>query len=224
MGTQGADEDATIRVLIVEDQRMIADLLTAMLAREDDIEVVGWARTASEARVQVAAGEPDVVLMDFRLPDGDGVAVTQQLRQENPDVAVVMVTAAESDTVLTAALQAGCSGYITKGQPSAEVVAAVRTAHEGGSTISPELLARALPRLSGRTSGSDRSPLTPRQLQVLQLLARGSSTQEIADQLGVSPNTVRNHTQAVLTRLDAHSKLEAVAVARQEGLLAPLHR
>lgn len=221
---QRMDRDPTIRVLIVEDQRMIADLLSAMLAREDDIEVVGWARTASEARAQATAGQPDVVLMDFRLPDGDGIAVTRQLREDHEDVAVVMVTAAESDTVLTAALQAGCSGYITKGQSSAEVVAAVRTAHEGGSTIAPELLARALPRLSGRTSGSDRSPLTPRQLQVLQLLARGSSTSEIADQLGVSPNTVRNHTQAVLTRLDAHSKLEAVAVARREGLLAPLHR
>lgn len=211
--------DGTIRVLIVEDQRMLADLMRAVFGGHDDIVVVGWARTVSEARAQVAGHRPDVVLMDFQLPDGNGVAATQKIRADHPDIAVVMVTASVSDTVVVAALQAGCCGYITKDQPAEEILAAVRAASTGGSVISPDLLARALPRLSGRSTTTGRGPLTPRQLQVLQLVAQACSTDEIAERLSLSRHTVRNHVQAVLERLGVSSKLEAVAVARRDGVL-----
>lgn len=213
------EADGPIRVLIVEDHRMLADLMRTVLSGHDDIEVTGWARSVSEAHARVVADRPDVVLMDFQLPDGDGVSATRRIVADHPGVAVVMVTASVSDTVVTAALQAGCRGYITKDQPAEEVLVAVRAAKTGGSVISPEMLARALPRLSGGSAAPGRGPLTPRQLQILQLVAQAHSTGEIAARLAISPHTVRNHIQAVLDRLDVGSKLEAVTVARREGLL-----
>ena len=207
------------RVLIVEDHQMLADLLQTVLSGHDDITVTGWARSVSEARARVVRDRPDVVLMDFQLPDGDGVSATAQILADHPGIAVIMVTATVSDTVVQAALQAGCRGYLTKDQPAQEVLAAVRTARKGGSVISPDVLARALPSLSGPSRSRDRSPLTPRQLQVLRLVAGAHSTEEIADRLSISRHTVRNHIQAVLERLGASSKLEAVTVARREGLL-----
>lgn len=208
------------RVLLVEDHHMVAEGLTEVLDREEDLEVLPWARSVGMAQVAIRDHDPHVVLMDFHLPDGDGVQATRLILDDRPDVAVVMLTAEENDEVLRAALQAGCCGYITKDLPAEQVVAAVRTARAGGSSIAPELLARALPRLAGQEPTRATAALTDRQLEVLGLLVEGRSTEGIAEELSISVNTVRNHVQAVLDRLDVGSRLEAVAIARREGLHA----
>jgi two-component system response regulator DevR len=162
--------------------------------------------------------EPDVVLMDYELPDGDGAVATERIKAEVPATQVVMVTSFDDETVLVRAIEAGCSGFITKHKAIQEVSSAVRAAHAGEALISPSMLARLLPRLrqNPRGLGAD---LTPREVEVLKLLADGVSNQQIAEKLVLSMHTVRNHVQNVITKLGAHSKLEAVATAVREGII-----
>ncbi|MDP9021767.1 MAG: response regulator transcription factor [Actinomycetota bacterium] len=208
-----------IRVMIVEDHVMVAQGMTEVLGAEDDIEVVGHVRTVAEARVAAIRHRPDVVLMDYRLPDGDGADAAAHIRRDLPGTSVVMVTASAHDSVLAAAVEAGCSGYVTKDMAAEDVVTAVRAAHAGQATIPPSLLARLLPRLQTTRRGP--AALSPRELEVLRLVASGWSTRDIAEQLFVSVSTVRNHIQSTLRKLEAHSKLEAVATAVREGIIHP---
>jgi DNA-binding NarL/FixJ family response regulator len=152
------------------------------------------------------------------LPDRDGVELTAALKAEHPDLMAVMLTASTDDRVLLGAIDAGCSGFLTKDRAVTEVVDAVLAAADGEALISPAQLARLLPRLSRREEsvGSD---LTKRELQLLNHLARGQSNKAIAEELHLSVNTIRNYMQSVLMKLGAHSKLEAVAIATKNGLL-----
>jgi DNA-binding NarL/FixJ family response regulator len=211
-------EDARIRVLIVDDHQMVAESLAAALQREADIELVGIVGTALEAKRTAETERPDVVLMDFRLPDEDGASATEAIKARRPETQVVMVTSADDEAVLLRCLEAGCSGFIPKERPVRELVDAVRAVHAGEALVSPPMLARLLPRLrpSHRSTGTD---LTPRELDILSLLARGLSNQGIADRLGISRNTVRNHVQSILAKLEAHSQLEAVSTAVREGII-----
>jgi two-component system response regulator DevR len=207
-----------IRVLVCDDHSVVAEALGMILGTEPDIEVVGVAGSVAEVRRLAVTSRPDVVLMDYGLPDGDGVAATAAIKASQPDVQVIMLTSFVDEDVLVAAIQAGCSGYVTKHKGSAEVIAAVRLAAEGEALVSPDMLARLLPRLR-RGHARLGWDLTPRERQVLELLAQGQSKEEIARRLFLSSNTVRNHIQNILTKLGAHSRLEAVAAAAREGLL-----
>ncbi|HVA61669.1 MAG TPA: response regulator transcription factor [Mycobacteriales bacterium] len=208
----------TVRVLIVDDHELFASSLELAFERTADLEVVGRAMNLTQAQAQVAATRPDVVVLDYKLPDGDGVAGTTILKEIAPEVRIVMLTASESEQVLVAAIEAGCSGFVTKTANIDELVSTVRTAAAGEVNISPMLLARLLPKLHRRerSLGSD---LSPRELDVLRLLAQGMANAAIADGLGISVFTVRNHVQSVLAKLGVHSKLEALATAVREGLL-----
>jgi two-component system, NarL family, response regulator DevR len=161
---------------------------------------------------------PNVVLMDYQLPDQDGVAVTTQVKRQNPSVMVVMLTGSAEDRVLLSAIDAGCSGFLTKDRAAAEVVHAVRAAAVGEALISPALLARLLPKLN-RTQRSLGEDLSDREREILGLLARGMTNKVIAAELFLSVNTIRNHVQSVLAKLGAHSKLEAVSTAVREGII-----
>lgn len=212
-----ATEQRQIRVLIVEDHRMFAQALRAALDETDDIAVTAAEATARAGVEAARTTQPDVVLMDYRLPDGDGVDAARQIKADRPDTKVVMLTAASDDMVLRQAIQAGCSGYLTKDHTVDELILAVRAAHNGEALISPAMLSRLLDRLSDRSRpGSD---LTARETEVLRLLADGLSNQAIAKQLDIRLATVRNHVQSVIEKLHAHSKLEAVAVALRQGLI-----
>jgi DNA-binding NarL/FixJ family response regulator len=211
-------EDTTVGVLIVDDHRMFSESLARLLADEDGIEVLGVAATGADAVEMVNRLHPNVVLMDYQLPDQDGVAVTAAIRRENPTVMVVMLTGSTEDRVLLAAIDAGCSGFLTKDRAAGEVVHAVRAAAVGEALISPALLARLLPKLN-RTRRSLGEDLSDREREILGFLARGMTNKVIAAELFLSVNTIRNHVQSVLAKLGAHSKLEAVSTAVREGII-----
>jgi len=210
--------NAAIRVVVIDDHEMFAQGLQAILSVDPGIEVVATAGTVEAGCAAARMHVPDVVLMDFELPDGDGATATERIKAELPQIQIVMVTSFDDETVLVRAIEAGCSGFITKHKAVQEVSSAVRAAHAGEALISPSMLARLLPRLrqNPRGLGAD---LTPREVEVLKLLSEGVSNQQIAEKLVLSMHTVRNHVQNVITKLGAHSKLEAVATAVREGII-----
>lgn len=207
-----------VRVLIVDDHEILAASLAQVLDAEPDLLSVGVAGTLERARSLVATTAPDVILLDQRLPDGEGVAAIEEFRALRPSVQVVILTASAADHVLVAAIEAGAAGFVSKTRGIADVTSAVRSAAAGEAVISPELLARLLPRLhrSGRAAHND---LTEREREVLGLLAEGLSNAGIAERLTVSIHTVRNHVANLSAKLGAHSKLEALSIAVREGLL-----
>lgn len=209
---------ATIRVLLLDDHQMFVDSVARLLAREEDIEVVGVTGTMTEAIGMAAQTRPDVVVVDYRLQDGDGVEAARRIRAASPASQILMLTGMPDPRILVEAIDAGCCGFVTKDKALDQLIHAVRLANAGESYIEPSALASLLPRLrSGHhVVGSD---LTPREREVLQLMAEGLDNEAIAGRLILSVHTIRNHVQNILVKLDAHSKLEAVAVATREGLL-----
>lgn len=208
-----------IRVLIVDDHEVLAASLARVLDEEPDMVSVGLAQNLAQARARVATETPDVLLLDRRLPDGDGVAAIPELRAIRPSMNIVVLTAADSDHVLVQAIEAGAAGFVSKTRGLGEVTAAVRAAAAGEAVISPEMLTRLLPKLT-RSAGPE-PELTRREQEVLNMLAQGLSNAAIAEQLTVSVHTVRNHIANLSAKLGAHSKLEVLSIAIRRGLLSP---
>jgi len=217
----GTDTPRPIRVLIIDDHEVLASSLAVVLDAEEDITAVGVAMTLEQAQAMIGTVQPDVLLLDHRMPDGDGVAAIPTLLAGRPTTGVVVLTASAADHVLLAAIEAGASGFLSKTRSLDEVTAAVRAAAAGESVISPELLARLLPRF-GRGGPHAVDELTEREREVLGLVAEGLSNAAIAERLVVSVHTVRNHIASLSGKLGAHSKLEALSIAVRRGLLPDL--
>jgi response regulator RpfG family c-di-GMP phosphodiesterase/DNA-binding CsgD family transcriptional regulator len=213
-----AEDAARIRVLVVDDHEIFAESLVRLLGVDAGIKVVGRASSVAEAVREAVAYAPDVVLMDYELPDGTGIAATRQVRAALPRCKVVMLTGRSDEYALAQAVDAGCVGFVTKGEGSDTLIAAVKRAH-ADEPLSP--LGELVPMLQDlrRTNRGLGSALGPRELEILGLVAEGLSNKDIAGQLTVSVNTVRNHVQNLLRKLNAHSKLEAIATAVREGIL-----
>ena len=207
-----------IRVLVVDDHEVLASSLAKTLDTEPDILSVGVAGSLREATALIRSTAPDVLLLDHRLPDGDGVAAIGRLRELRPSMAVIVLTASPAEHLMVAAVEAGVSGFLSKTRSLGEVTAAVRAAAVGEAVISPEMLARLLPRLGG-AGRVGATALTEREREILGLIAEGLTNAAIAEQLVVSVNTVRNHVANLLGKLGARSKLEALSIAIREGLL-----
>jgi DNA-binding NarL/FixJ family response regulator len=205
---------APTRVVLVEDHDMVAEAMTLAMERADDIEIVARARSIATALTEVRRCAPDVVLLDRRLPDGDAIDAIGQLNKLG--TRVLMLTGEATATVAARVAEAGGSGLVLKSAGLDELEDAVRRVADGEAVFGAEFLAGVLSRLTGRTPSAT---LTARERQALGLLADGASTAEVAERLGVAVNTARNHVQRVLEKLGARSKLEAVAIARREGLL-----
>jgi DNA-binding NarL/FixJ family response regulator len=211
-------QTSIIRVLIVDDHEVLASSLAKTLDTEPDLLSVGVAGSLKQAAELIRTTAPDVLLLDHRLPDGDGVAAIGRLRELRPSMAVIVLTASPSEHLMVAAVEAGVSGFLSKTRSLAEVTSAVRAAAVGEAVISPEMLARLLPRLGG-TGRVGAATLTEREREILGLIAQGLSNAAIAERLVVSVNTVRNHVANLLAKLGARSKLEGLSIAIREGLL-----
>jgi DNA-binding NarL/FixJ family response regulator len=209
----------TMRVLVLDDHVMFAESLARVLRDEHDIEVVAITGRLAEALDAARREQPDVVVLDFLLPDCELAQAAIELRAVVPEVKLLVVTAYNDDAALLAALQAQCDGFVTKDRAARDVVHAMRSIRAGHRMVSIDLVSRAWPKPPVAASAPAGERLTPREFEVLVLLAGDRTTGEIATSLTLSVNTVRNHLQRVFTKLGAHSKVEAVDIATKLGLL-----
>jgi two-component system NarL family response regulator len=195
---------------------MVSDMMARVLADEVDIAVIGAAATISDALATLEKAPPDVVLMDYHLPDGDGIAAAAEIRKRLPKTKVVIITGSVGEQILKDALAAGCAGYLLKTEQAANIPLAIRAAHAGSTAVSPDTLARIINSSRGKAQPDE---LSDRELEVLTLVANGRTADEIAEKLFLSRNTIRNHMQSALEKLGVHSKLEAVVTCHRLGLI-----
>jgi DNA-binding NarL/FixJ family response regulator len=213
--------DPPIRVLVVDHHQTFAELLGFALGGQPDLRYVGHANTGAEALRLVEELRPDVVLMDVELPDADGIVTTELLRAGHPETRVVVLTASTEPALVGRAAAAGASGFLTKNGALGDILHAVHTAHGGGMTVSSHLLTGLLKSTAPGTdpAGGPSGGLTAREHEVLRLMGTGLDARAIARRLGISVHTCRGYVKSVLAKLEAHSQLEAVAVATRRGLL-----
>jgi DNA-binding NarL/FixJ family response regulator len=221
--SEGAPE--TLRVLIADDHALFRRGLEMVLDKETDIEVVGEAHDGQEAVDRASELMPDVVLMDVRMPKRSGIEATQKIKELLPHVKILVLTNSDEEADLYDSIKAGASGYLLKEISSEEVADSIRSVIQGHSRISPAMASKLLSEFQAMTKKvDDRQPLAPprltdRELQVLRLVATGMGNRDIAQQLFISENTVKNHIRNILEKLQLHSRMEAVVYAVREKLL-----
>jgi DNA-binding NarL/FixJ family response regulator len=215
----------SVRVLLVDDQALFREALATLLSVRADIEVVGEAGNGDEALKRAAELEPDVVLMDLRMPVLDGVATTRRLKAERPQARVIALTTFDDDEDVFAALRAGAVGYLLKDVSSARLVEAILAAARNESVLQPSVAAKLVARFAQLPfDGPPRPqplvvPLSERELDVVRLLADGRSNREIADALHLAEGTVKNHVTNVLGKLGARDRTQAALRAKALGLI-----
>jgi len=210
-------DDQTTRILIVEDHRVVAEGLAALINDEADMTVVGNVGTVAECMAAAAELDPDVVLVDFRLPDGTGPDAAAAIRGIRPAAKMIFLTREDTDVARFAAVQSGASAFLHKSRAAAEVVAAIREVARGKMLITPRTISTLLAKRRSIEAQLER--LTPREKQVLRLMAEGHPSRSIAEELGISYTTVRTHIRSLGSKLAVHSKLEAIVKARELGLI-----
>lgn len=207
-----------IRILIADDHPIVRDGLSAVLSTQPDFAIVGEVESGAQALQLVAQLQPDILLLDLEMPQGDGVATLQQLTQSGAPVRVIIFTAFDTDDRIVEAVRAGAKGYLLKGAPRAELFNAIRVVHNGGSLLQPVIASKLIGRLTQPEQLPE--PLTQREQEVLTLIAQGLPNKEIAERLVITERTVKFHASAILGKLGATNRTEAVALARQQKLLA----
>ena len=226
-GEAGSRRPEPIRALIVDDHALFRRGLEMVLDAEDDIEVVGEASDGTEAVEKAGESLPDVVLMDIRMPRSSGIEACRAMKEVAPSAKIVMLTISDEEEDLFEAIRAGASGYLLKDIPLDEVADVVRAVHGGQSLINPSMAAKLLTEFAtlARREETERvqdvpAPrLTDREIQVLTLVARGMNNRDIAKELFISENTVKNHVRNILEKLQIHSRMEAVMIAVREKLI-----
>lgn len=214
----------TVRVLIADDQELIRDGLAAILSRPDDLEVVGTAADGAEAVRAVRDLRPDVTLMDIRMPGTDGLEATRQLlADEPPPTRIVMLTTFDEDDLVVSALRLGASGFLLKDLPRQQLVDAIRSVHAGDLRLAPAITRRLVDRQLERRVDPDRARalerLSEREVEVLRLVAKGSTNTEMADELYLSESTVKTHVGHLLQKLEVRDRVQLVILAYDTGLV-----
>ncbi len=231
-GTSAAPPEASlhaepIRTMIVDDHALFRRGLEMVLEEEQDIELVGQASDGAEAVEKAAESLPDVVLMDIRMPRSSGIEACRAMKEAAPSAKIVILTISDEEEDLFEAIRAGASGYLLKDIPLDEVAAAVRAVYGGQSLINPSMAGKLLTEFAtlARRDDEERTQevpaprLTEREMQVLKLIARGMNNRDIAKELFISENTVKNHVRNILEKLQIHSRMEAVMIAVREKLI-----
>jgi DNA-binding NarL/FixJ family response regulator len=215
-----------INVLLVEDQALVRAGLRVLLRQESDINVVGEAADGDEAMALVSQLRPDLVLMDIRLPKLDGIEATRQIKNAHPEVEVLILSAYEDDEGIFQAIQAGATGYVLKDITPENLVRAIRSVRAGMSTVHPGITRRLLERISTMsrsrgpgTAAMHRDGLTPREVEILIGVAKGSSSRELAATLFVSESTVKSHLRAIYRKINVRDRSQVVAYAMRKGLI-----
>ena len=216
-----------IRVLIADDQALFRRGLYVVLGTEDDIEVVAEAENGADAIARAEELAPDVVLMDVRMPKVNGIEAARRIREVLPSTKILMLTVSDEEDDLYEAIKAGANGYLLKEISVEEVASAIHAVMQGQSLISPSMASKllnefnSLARMAAEREQLPAPVLTARELEVLKLVARGMSNKEVADELYISENTVKNHVRNILEKLHLHSRMEAVMYAVRKRLLDP---
>lgn len=215
----------SIRVLLVDDQPLFREGLATLLTIHEDIEVVGEAENGRDGVDLAAQLQPDVVLMDVRMPVLDGVAATRQLHQEQPHIPVIILTTFDDDDYVFDGLRAGAIGYLLKDVSSQKLIEAIKTAVRGETFLQPSVAAKVvaeLNRVASRAHSRPQplvEPLSERELEILRVLAGGASNREIAAQLFIAEGTVKNHVTNILGKLNARDRTQAALIAKELGLI-----
>ncbi|GAB1544503.1 response regulator transcription factor [Scytonema sp. NUACC21] len=206
-----------IKVFLVDDQNLIRQGLRALLELEADLEIVGEAENGEMAIHFIEHLQPDVVLMDIRMPIMDGVAATQEIQKCFPDIKVLVLTTFDDDEYVKAALHSGATGYLLKDTPSEELAFAIRAVHKGYTQLGPGIVRKLLTQFPTaaptQPPPSSLAELTPREKEVLRLIATGASNREIAQELYISEGTVKNHVTNILNRLNLRDRTQAAIFA-----------
>lgn len=210
-----------MKIIVVDDHVLFREGLAAIVRSESDIEIVGQAGTVHEAIEIVSALKPDMVLMDFGLPDGTGADATQAILKEHPECKIVFLTMSEEDENLFAAIRSGAKGYLLKNMHPSKLVSALRSVQQGESALSRSMTLRLMEELARTKAPSQMSDptLTRRELEVLRELALGLSNAEIAEHLFISENTVKYHVHSILEKLGLSDRRDAAIYAREHGLI-----
>jgi len=212
-----------IRVLICDDQWIVCEGLEAILESDPEIEVAGLAHDGMEAIERVRELEPDLVLMDLKMPGMNGIQATQKIREQHPEVKVLVLTTYGADEWVLDAIRSGASGYLLKGTPRAALLSAIKGTAAGQTHVDPSVAGKLFDRIAqGRVSEQDTTladTLSERELDILRLLARGFSNAEIASQLALSQGTVRNYVSSVLSKLEVSDRTQAAVLALRYGLV-----
>ncbi len=214
---------ASIKILIVDDHEMVRNGLSVMMEREEDFTVVGEAKNGLEAVEKAKSLSPDVILMDLRMPEMDGVEAMRQIRAEQDHVKFLVLTTYDTDEYIFDAIEAGAKGYLLKDTSREELFRAVRTVNRGESLIEPAVISRVLDRLTQLSHqaahGPDHAALSEREVEVLQLMARGSANKQIASDLSITESTVKTHVANIFQKLEVGHRTEAVTKAMSQGII-----
>jgi DNA-binding NarL/FixJ family response regulator len=209
----------SIRILIVDDHPVTREGLHAALDVEDGVEVIGEAGSGEQAIEDAGELRPDVVFMDVRMPGMGGIEAARAIRQASPETKVILVTVDESRASISEAIQAGVSGYLLKDTSPEELVNAARLAVEGKAVIHPQLTRAFIEEVQTAEKKGDAAALSRREKEILQKVAYGATTKEVAHDLGISPHTVKTHLERIFEKLGANDRAQAVAIAIRTGLV-----